>query len=150
MGAAVSSGENNDDLVDKLIEANYIRSPLTERIFRAVDRGHYFLPGFLCDAYKDYPWRHELLHMSAPCIYSEVVEGLCLQPGLSFLNLGSGTGYLNTIVGLALGSNGLNHGVEIYEDVIDYANKKLSEFKRFSSGFDELDFCEPKFIHGTD
>lgn len=103
MGAGVSSGESNDDLIDNLIEANYIKSSIVERIFRAVDRGAYFLPDPPADAYQDVAWKNGNFHLSAPCIYSEVLEKLQLGPGLSFLNLGSGTGYLSTMVGLAIG-----------------------------------------------
>lgn len=104
MGGAVSTGEDNDDLVDNLMEADYIKTPLVEKVFRAVDRADYYLPGHKDSAYKDLAWRHEHLHMSAPCIYSEVMEALQLEAGLSFLNLGSGTGYLSTMVGLILGN----------------------------------------------
>lgn len=103
MGGAVSAGEDNDDLIDNLMEAGYIRSPSVERVFRAVDRAHYFTPEFQDNAYKDLAWKNGNLHLSAPCIYSEVMENLKLLPGLSFLNLGSGTGYLSTMVGLILG-----------------------------------------------
>ena len=103
MGGAVSTGEDNDDLVDKLVEADYIKTALVEKVFRAVDRADYYLPDQRDSAYKDLAWKHEHLHMSAPCIYSEVMEALQLEPGLSFLNLGSGTGYLSTMVGLVLG-----------------------------------------------
>lgn len=103
MGGAVSAGEDNDDLIDNLKEAHYIRSELVERAFRAIDRADYYLEEYRDSAYKDLAWRHGNLHLSAPCIYSEVMEALDLQPGLSFLNLGSGTGYLSTMVGLILG-----------------------------------------------
>lgn len=145
----MSTGEDNDDLVDKLVEADYIKTALVEKVFRAVDRADYYLPDQRESAYKDLAWKHEHLHMSAPCIYSEVMEALQLEPGLSFLNLGSGTGYLSTMVGLILGPYGKNHGVEQYQDVVDYANERLAEFKKTNSSFDEFDFCEPQLMVGN-
>lgn len=103
MGGAVSAGEDNDDLIDNLKEAQYIRTEKVEQAFRAIDRGDYYLDGYRDSAYKDLAWKHGNIHLSAPCIYSEVMEALKLQPGLSFLNLGSGTGYLSTMVGLIIG-----------------------------------------------
>lgn len=104
MGGAVSTGEDNDELIDNLVEAEYIKTPLIERIFRAVDRADYYVDSFKKNAYKDLAWKHGNLHLSAPCIYSEVMESLKLEQGLSFLNLGSGTGYLSTMVGLIIGN----------------------------------------------
>lgn len=105
MGGAVSAGEDNDDLIDNLKEAQYIRTEKVEQAFRAIDRGDYYLDGYRDSAYKDLAWKHGNIHLSAPCIYSEVMEALKLQPGLSFLNLGSGTGYLSTMVGLIIGKS---------------------------------------------
>ncbi|XP_046382508.1 uncharacterized protein LOC124153416 [Ischnura elegans] len=167
MGGSVSSGVDNDDLVDRLANAGYIRSREVERIFRAVDRGHYYTetPPVVAEdrdggtheadaerrkaAYRDIAWKFGLLHLSAPCVYCEVVEYLKLCPGQSFLNLGSGTGYLSTIVGLILGPHGINHGVEIHEEVVRYANWKLSEFKQNSDALYEFELCEPKFTIGN-
>ena len=104
MGGAVSAGEDNDELIDNLKEAQYIRTELVEQAFRAIDRADYYLEEFKENAYKDLAWKHGNIHLSAPCIYSEVMEALDLQPGLSFLNLGSGTGYLSSMVGLILGN----------------------------------------------
>jgi protein-L-isoaspartate O-methyltransferase len=106
MGGAVSAGEDNDELIDNLKEAQYIRTDLVEQAFRAIDRADYYLEEFKENAYKDLAWKHGNIHLSAPCIYSEVMEALDLQPGLSFLNLGSGTGYLSSMVGLILGECG--------------------------------------------
>ncbi|XP_076840830.1 LOW QUALITY PROTEIN: protein-L-isoaspartate O-methyltransferase domain-containing protein 2 [Brachyhypopomus gauderio] len=149
MGGAVSAGEDNDELIDNLKEAHYIRSDLVERAFRAIDRADYYLEEYRDSAYKDLAWRHGNLHLSAPCIYSEVMEALDLQPGLSFLNLGSGTGYLSTMVGLILGSLGVNHGVELHTDVVEYAYQKLDYFIKTSDSFDKFEFCEPSFVVGN-
>ncbi|XP_013413841.1 protein-L-isoaspartate O-methyltransferase domain-containing protein 1 [Lingula anatina] len=149
MGGAVSAGESNDDLIDNLMEADYIKTPLIEKVFRAVDRADYYLPEHRSNAYKDLAWKHGNLHLSAPCIYSEVMESLDLHPGQSFLNLGSGTGYLSTMAGLILGSYGVNHGIEIHADVVDYAKQKIEQFKEKCTNFDEFDFCEPVFTVGN-
>lgn len=42
MGGAVSSGRDNDEIVDNLIDAGYIVSKNVEEVFRAVDRGAYY------------------------------------------------------------------------------------------------------------
>ncbi|XP_054633559.1 protein-L-isoaspartate O-methyltransferase domain-containing protein 2 [Dunckerocampus dactyliophorus] len=149
MGGAVSAGEDNDDLIDNLKEAYYIRSDLVERAFRAIDRADYYLDEYRENAYKDLAWRHGNIHLSAPCIYSEVMEALDLHPRLSFLNLGSGTGYLSTMVGLILGPFGVNHGVELHADVIEYAYQKLDSFIKTSDSFDKFEFCEPSFVVGN-
>ncbi|KAG7307038.1 hypothetical protein JYU34_007169 [Plutella xylostella] len=149
MGGAVSSGRDNNELIDNLMGSKYIRSRSVEMVFRALDRADYMLPAERDRAYKDLAWRSGALHMSAPCIYSEVMEGLELKPGLSFLNIGSGTGYLSTLVGLIIGSGGISHGVEIHGMVVDYANKRLKEFSENSVSLDEFDFCEPKFFLGN-
>lgn len=149
MGGAVSAGKNNDELIDNLIGAGYIRTEEVEQAFRDIDRSDYFPEGTKEHAYKDLAWKHENIHLSAPCIYSEVMESLELKKGLSFLNLGSGTGYLSTLVGLIIGPEGVNHGVEIFEDVVQYANKKLENFMEKSSAFKGINFCVPVFVVGN-
>lgn len=69
MGGAVSSGRDNNELVDNLVGSKYIRSREVELAFRALDRGDYMLPGERDRAYKDLAWRSGELHLSAPCIY---------------------------------------------------------------------------------
>ena len=149
MGSAVSAGEDNDELIDNLVQADYIKSKQIEDVFRAVDRANYYADGCKENAYRDLAWKNGNLHLSAPCIYSEVMESLKLKPGLSFLNLGSGTGYLSTLVGLMLGPFGISHGVELHQDVVDYANEKLEQFKVNSPAIDKYEFCDPVFSVGN-
>lgn len=55
--------------------------------------------------WQDSAWRAGDLHLSAPSIYTKVMEALLLERGQSFLNMGSGTGYLSTMVGLIIGQS---------------------------------------------
>ena len=145
----MSHGLDNDDLISKLCQADYIKSPKVEFALRAVDRALYFPEGRESLAYRDLAYKNGDIHLSAPCIYCEVLEGLELREGLSFLNIGSGTGYLSTLAGLLLGANGTNHGVEICKNVVHFAQMKLQNFlndvmpKMFG-----VEFCEPFFVVG--
>lgn len=149
MGGAVSYGVDNNDLVTKLVDADYAKSPKVEFALRAVDRALYFPDGHASLAYRDLAYKNGDIHLSAPCIYCKVLEGLDIKEGLSFLNIGSGTGYLSTLVGLLIGANGTNHGVEICENVVQFSKSKLKNFlddvmpKIFG-----MEFCEPIFVVG--
>ncbi|KAK7069374.1 Protein-L-isoaspartate O-methyltransferase domain-containing protein 2, partial [Halocaridina rubra] len=73
------------------------------------------------------------------------MESLELAPGHSFLNLGSGTGYLSTMAGLIIGPYGINHGIELHADVLSYALDRLEDFKK-TSALDAFSFCNPQFV----
>uniref|UniRef100_A0A914WY39 Protein-L-isoaspartate O-methyltransferase domain-containing protein 1 n=1 Tax=Plectus sambesii TaxID=2011161 RepID=A0A914WY39_9BILA len=153
MGGMVSAGEDNDELVDNLVDAGAVRSVRVETALRLIDRGRYYLPDERSAAYKDTAWRSNegqgLLHISAPCIYANVLEELQLSPGHSFLNIGSGTGYLSTVAGVLIGSTGVNHGIELHKEIVDYAEKCLSETLASSEAIDFSDFAIPQFVTGN-
>lgn len=149
MGGSISTAADNDEMIDNLIKSRYIRTDAVEKVFRSVDRAFYLLEEFQHTAYSDLAWRIGNLHLSAPCVYSEVLEHLKLESGHSFLNIGSGTGYLSTLAGLLLGPYGTNHGVEVHTDVVEYACKKLEQFKKTCNGVDIFEFSEPVFIVGN-
>lgn len=77
------------------------------------------------------------------------MEALEIKYGNSFLNIGSGTGYISTMIGLMIGPYGVNHNIEIHSDVIDYSKARISEFLKTSVKFDHFDFCMPKFVNGN-
>ncbi|CDS37831.1 protein l isoaspartate o methyltransferase [Echinococcus multilocularis] len=146
MGGTVSVFSDNQALVDSLKESCEI-PPEIERVFRLVDRGLYAIEPKE-QIYSDSAWRVDKLHLSAPGIYATVLRELDIHPGQSVLNIGSGTGYLSTMFGLMLGSNSVNHGIELHESNVAFARERLTKFLA-SDAIYERDFCEPHFTVGN-
>ncbi|CAH8466389.1 unnamed protein product [Dicrocoelium dendriticum] len=148
MGASASRGRDNESLIDKLVESGLSLPTEVERAMRLVDRGEYFSEKSP-RAYMDLAWISGSLHLSAPNIYVAALKNLDISPGQSFLNVGSGSGYLSTIVGLLLGYNGVNHGIELSAANVDFAKRRLQTFLAQSDAPLERDFCVPHFVHGN-
>ena len=53
------------------------------------------------------------------------------------------------MVGLLLRGSGVNHGVELYKENVEYAKAKLEEFKATSKWYDPTVFLEPSFVVGN-
>ena len=75
--------------------------------------------------YWDMPLREGVRHLSAPSIYATALEALDLGEGLSFLNVGSGTGYLSSIVASLCGPSAIHYGVERRRELIEHSRTKL-------------------------
>ena len=63
-------------------------------------------------AYSDQPIRIEKIHISAPHVYCFALEALELEANScsTFLNVGSGTGYMSCVVADILGTRAQNYG----------------------------------------
>jgi hypothetical protein len=96
--------DSHEHLITLLENSEKLTQEAELRAFAAVDRKIYCavdqcddLSESHSDYYSDRPF-HRLLeadfkiHLSAPHIYATSLQALKLTPGLSFLNLGSGTG----------------------------------------------------------
>lgn len=123
--------ESQEALVDALIEDGALRTESVIAAFKAVDRGFFLKrdgededgdPQFT--PYLDAPIKIGRMHQSAPSVYGKVVEALELRPGLSFLNIGSGTGYLSAIVAQLIGPNAVNIGLERHQELVQHAQCK--------------------------
>ncbi|XP_051538304.1 protein-L-isoaspartate O-methyltransferase domain-containing protein 1-like isoform X3 [Myxocyprinus asiaticus] len=47
------------------------------------------------------------------------------------------------------GPFGVNHGVELHKEVVEYAEERLDEFIKNSDSFDRFEFCKPHFVVGN-
>ena len=124
-----------------------IQKHAVEQAFRAVDRRFFVPQDHLDVAYSDQPLRDGHLHISAPHIYGCVVEALEVEPAMSFLNIGSGTGYVSAIVGQLLGPTGSSFGVEIHQETVDHCLASMQRWEDATTG--QLQLPYTKFIHGN-
>jgi len=113
---------SNEAMVQELQDSGTLETPECIAAFRAVDRQHFWVPGGSELAYADRPLRHGRLHQSAPHIYARALESLMpLKPGMSFLNVGAGTGYFSSIVSHLCGTDAISDGIDIWQETVDHA-----------------------------
>jgi len=122
-------GRTNNDMCQKLKALGILTDPDIFEAFNEVDRG-LFAFGAVDDAenrteaYKDHPFVAPNIHMSAPHMYVSILEALSLhRNGLSFLNIGSGSGYLTCLVSALAGPRSLCHGIDINPAAVQHATK---------------------------
>mmetsp|Transcript_19877 Transcript_19877/g.29871 ORF Transcript_19877/g.29871 Transcript_19877/m.29871 type:complete len:497 (+) Transcript_19877:124-1614(+) len=146
-----SSGSTNDELVDNLKRFSIVSSPAVERGFRNVDRKYFVPKDQEPIAHADQPLKDGNVHLSAPHIYGSALEALELQENsaLSFLNIGSGTGYMSCIVASILGQQSTNYGVEIHKDVVQHSLNAISEWKADADADADAEIPCIDMIHGN-
>merc|ERR1719446_1285495 len=123
-------------MVQELERAGALRTPECIAAFKAIDRQHFWVESRL--AYADMPLRHGRLHQSAPHIYARALESMMpLKPGMSFLNVGSGTGYLSSIVSELCGPDAVSDGIDIWPENVAHARECCRQL-----GKDHITFTE--------
>mmetsp|Transcript_15719 Transcript_15719/g.23403 ORF Transcript_15719/g.23403 Transcript_15719/m.23403 type:complete len:342 (-) Transcript_15719:240-1265(-) len=134
----------NDEMINQLISLKVIKSKEISDSFFQVDR-KLFLPSELHEeAYFDQPLKHLSYHQSAVHIYVMCLEHLELKRGNSFLNLGSGTGYLSSLAAIQCGWGSVHHGIETDKNLVKFSNES---FEKVSEGKKRL-FAEVEFFEG--
>jgi len=122
---------SNDEMIDSMQREKTLTNERCIEAFRSVDRKPFAPESEKTASYAPMPLREGVIHLSAPPIYAEAIECLMpIEPGMSFLNIGSGTGYFNSVVAHLLHSEpyiSTNHGIEVWPQAINYCKEKLEE-----------------------
>lgn len=67
---------------------------------------------------------------------------------MSFLNIGSGTGYFSCLAGYIIKHHGINHGIELHEDLLEFSKERINDF--LSNGpVDAKEICPPVLLTGN-
>jgi protein-L-isoaspartate(D-aspartate) O-methyltransferase len=139
-----SSGSTNDELVNNLKRFGVISSVSVEEGFRNVDRGFFVPKNHRAMAYADQPLKEGNVHLSAPHIYGSVLEALelPLNTSMSFLNAGSGSGYLTCLAATILGPRSSHYCIEIHEDVVEHSKEAIANWKAYHPAAKEISHIE--------
>jgi len=121
-----------NQLVDQLIEKDYIRSKKIEDAFREVPRDS-FLPNFdLQEVYSDGSvitrriGIEPLSSSTAPSLMASMLEILRLKEGMNVLEIGTGTGYNAALMAEMVGDTKRVFSVDIDEETVQEARQNLS------------------------
>jgi protein-L-isoaspartate(D-aspartate) O-methyltransferase len=123
----------NDRMVDALVRAGAIRDGRVERAFRALPR-HWFLPGApVDDVYLD---RAVVTHRrgdgvpisssTQPALMAGMLHQLAVEPGMTVLEIGAGTGYNAALLGHLVGPAGRVVTVDVDPDITGAAEQHLA------------------------
>eukprot|EP01118_Nematostelium_gracile_P001884 TRINITY_DN1194_c0_g1_i4.p1 TRINITY_DN1194_c0_g1~~TRINITY_DN1194_c0_g1_i4.p1 ORF type:complete len:467 (+),score=130.95 TRINITY_DN1194_c0_g1_i4:23-1423(+) len=125
-----STGNNNDELVQNLLDNGVFSNPRVAEALRAIPRG-LFVPKDLRDeAYVDAPIRIASMgfNISAPHMYAVCLENLDIQNGMTFLDVGSGCGHFTALGGYLVGKKGKSLGLDLRPDIIKFAQENIRNF----------------------
>ena len=90
-------------------------------------------------------------------MYVTILHALDLESGQSFLNIGSGSGYLSCLASCLLGDCGLSHGIEIDESLVSHCRDSCTRWfdtilERRNEGEGDLPCVSSEgvsFVHGN-
>jgi protein-L-isoaspartate(D-aspartate) O-methyltransferase len=133
-----------EGLVKALKDQRVLQSEAIERAMLAIPRGLFVTQDLADEAYIDQPIRVATMgfNISAPHMYAMCLEKLCLEPGLSFLDIGSGCGLFTAIGGYLVGPTGQSHGLEVRKDIIEFSEANLKKLRELT----QIDLPQVKFF----
>ena len=142
-----------------LVRKGAVSSPEVALAFARVDRSDFCPRSFERCAWDDQPlrgWDEEagcVVHLSAPSIYAVALEALSLSraekgASLSFLNVGSGSGYLSALAACALGPCAVHHCVEVDAPLAARCTRTFGKVSKGSSrGFGSVPELRHARVH---
>ncbi|KAJ2722417.1 hypothetical protein GGI07_003315 [Coemansia sp. Benny D115] len=118
------SGRTNSELVENLKKEGIITSPRVVLAMKSVDRAHFVSK----QPYEDSPqYIGYGATISAPHMHGYALESLAsfLQPGMTALDVGSGSGYLTACMAAMVGDGGRVVGIDHIPELVRASENAL-------------------------
>ncbi len=139
------------NLIDELIQSDYLKSPEIINAFKKIKREDFLLPGDEDKADINAPLSigHSQT-ISQPLTVAFMLELLQAKKGDKVLDVGSGSGWTAALLAEIIGEKGKVYGLERIEELKEFAEKNIKKYNFISKGIAQI-FCSdgykglPKF-----
>lgn len=128
-----------EELIDKLIQQRYLKTPLIIEAFRKIKRED-FVPEDLkdeADINAPLPIGHGQT-ISQPLTVAFMLELLRPKPGDKILDIGSGSAWQTALLAYCVGDKGRVFAIERIPELVDFGKKNISKYNFMEKGIVEF------------
>jgi len=123
------------ELVKKLQDHGYLRTPHIIEAFLDIDRGDFTLDEFSKESYEDYPLPIGFKQtLSQPLVIAFMLELLEPKAGDNILEVGSGSGWQTALLAHTVGETGNIHSLDIIESLSNFAENNCEKYGYVKNG----------------
>ncbi len=117
------------NLVDQLVEQNFLHTPEIIAAFRHVKRNDFVLPGMEREAHYNYPLMIGYGQtISQPATVAFMLELLQPKVGDKILDVGAGSGWQTALLAKIVGRQGQVVAIERIPQLVDFAKQNLAKY----------------------
>jgi len=129
---AYRTQNTNEELVETYRSYNFIKNSKVLDAFKAIPRGLFIPPSLQGVAYNEHPIRYSELsfNISSPRVHAICLDYLNIQPGMKFLDIGSGCGHVTTMAAWLVGETGVSHGYELVPEIIKFSLDNIARAEK--------------------
>ncbi len=121
--------KNNEELVNRLIESGYLKTPEIINAFLAIDRKDFVLPEYQDYAYENYPLSINYNQtISQPATVAFMLELLQSKSGQKILDIGAGSGWQTALLASIVGEKGKVFAIERIPEIAKFGKNNVEKY----------------------
>lgn len=129
----------NEQLIQELINAGYLKTPRIIEAFLKIDRYDFVIDYLKTDAYLNAPLAIGFGQtISQPLTVAFMLELLQPEEGNKVLDIGSGSGWTTALLAYLVGEKGKVYGIEIIPELCEFGKRNVAKYNFLKKGIVEI------------